>query len=69
MQKYNKNKKQQQKDQQTIKCFDKLYRKMLQDNVINKNDYESLCSILTKYLDETKMSFFINMKIKQIKPF
>ena len=36
--KYNKYKKQFDKDQQTIKCFDKLYRKSLQDNVIDKNE-------------------------------
>ena len=50
--KYNKYKKQLEKDQQTIKCFDKLYRKSLQDNVIDKNEYESLCNIFTKNVDE-----------------
>ena len=33
--KYNKDKKQYERDQQTIKSFDKLYRKSLQDNVID----------------------------------
>ena len=33
--KYNKYKKQYERDQQTIKSFDKLYRKSLQDNVID----------------------------------
>ena len=51
--KYNKYKKQYQKDQQTMKSFDKLYIKSLQDNVIDKNEYESLCNIFTKYV-ETK---------------
>ena len=52
--KYNKYKKQYERDQQTIKYFDKLYRKSLQDNVINKNEYESLCNIFTKYVDQKK---------------
>ena len=46
--KYNKNKYQYENNQQTIKSFDKLYRKSLQDNVIDKNEYESLCNIFTK---------------------
>ena len=55
--KYNKYKKQYEKDQQTIKSFDKLYRKSLQDNVNDKNEYESLCNIFTKYVDEKNESF------------
>ena len=43
--KYNKYKKQNEKDQQTIKSFDKLYRKSLQDILIDKKEYERLCSI------------------------
>ena len=35
--KYNKYKKQYERDQQTIKSFDKLYRKSLQDNIIDKS--------------------------------
>ena len=46
--KYNKYKKQYEKDQNTINPFDKLYRKPLQDNVINKSEYENLCNIFTK---------------------
>ena len=46
--KYNKYKKQYEKDQQTIKSFDKLYRKSLQDNMIDKTEYENLCNIFTK---------------------
>ena len=42
---------------------------MLQGNVIDKIDYESLCSILTTYLDETKMSLFYKYENKKIKPF
>ena len=56
--KYNKFKKQYERDQNTIKSFDKLYRKSLQDNVIDKNEYESLCNIFTKYLDENKNGSF-----------
>ena len=63
--KYNKYKKQYEKDQQTIKSFDKLYRKSLQDNVIAINEYESLCNIFTELIDETRNeSFFSNMNIK-----
>ena len=46
--KNNKYKKLYERDQQTIKSFDKLYRKSLQDNIIDKNEYESLCNIFTK---------------------
>ena len=63
--KCNKYKKQYGRDQQTIKSFDKLYRKSLQDNVGDKNEYESLCNIFTTNVDETKNeSFFKNMNIK-----
>ena len=57
--KYNKYKKQYEKDQNTIKSFDRLYRKSLQDNVIDKNEYESLCNIFTKYVDENKNESFL----------
>ena len=59
MQKYNKYKKLYEKDQQTIKSFDKLYRKSLQDNLIDKSEYESLCNIFSKYIDETKNESFL----------
>ena len=48
MNKYNKYKKQYERSQQTIKSFDKLYRKSLQDIVIDKNEYGSLCKIFAK---------------------
>ena len=57
--KYNKNKKQYERDQKTIKLFDKLYRKSLQDNVIDKTEYESLCIIFTKYIDENRNVSFL----------
>ena len=56
--KYNKYKKLYERDQNTIKSFDKLYRKSLQDNKIEKTDYESLCNIFTKYVDANKNEFF-----------
>ena len=67
---YNKYKKQYEKDQQTKKTFDRRYRNSLQDNIIDKNEYESLCNSFTKYVDEVKNeSFFlikINIKVKSI---
>ena len=57
--KYNKYKKQFERDQNTIKSFVKLYRKSLQDNVIDKNEYETLCNIFTKYVDENKNESFL----------
>ena len=57
--KYNKFKKQYERDQKTIKSFDKLYRKSLQDNVIDKTEYESLCNFYTKYVDENKNESFL----------
>ena len=57
--KYNKYKKQYERDQNTIKSFDKLYRKSLQDNVIDKTEYESLCKIFTKYVDDKKNESFL----------
>ena len=59
MQKYNKYKKHYEKDQQTIKSFDKLFRKSLQDNIIDKTEYDSLCNIFTKYVDENKNESFL----------
>ena len=65
MQKDNKYKKLYEKDQQTIKSVDKLYRKSLQGNIIDKTEYDSLCNIFTEYVDENKNeSFFTNMNIK-----
>ena len=57
--KYNKYKKQYERDQNTIKSFDKLYRNSLQDNVIDKTEYESLCNIFTKYIHENKNESFL----------
>ena len=57
--KYNKHKKLYERDQNTIKSFDRLYRKSLQDNVIDKNEYEILCNIFTKYINENKNESFL----------
>ena len=56
--KFMKYKKQYERDQQTIKSFDKLYRKSLRDNIIDKTEYDSLCNIFTKYVDENKNESF-----------
>ena len=56
---YNKNRKQYERDQQTIKSFDKLYRKSLQDIIIDKTEYENLCNIFTRYVDENKNESFL----------
>ena len=64
--KYNKYKKQYEKDQEKIKSFDKLYRISLQDDVIDKTEYESLCNIFTEFLGwNKKWIFFINMNFKK----
>ena len=57
--KYSKYKKQYEHDQNTIKSFDKLYRKSLQDNIIDKTEYENLCNIFTRYIDENKNESFL----------
>ena len=56
--KYNKYKKQYERDQNTIKSFDKFYRKSLH-NVIDKSEYEILCNIFTRYVDENKNESFL----------
>ena len=57
--KYNKYKKRYEKDKQTFISFDKLYRKTLQNNLIDKNEYENLCNIFIKTLDQTKNKSFL----------
>ena len=56
---YNKNKKLYERDHQTIKSFDKLCRKPLQDNNIDKTECEPLCNIFTKYVDDGKNESFL----------
>ena len=72
MNKYNEYKKQFEKEQQTVVSFDKSCRKSLQDSLVDENEYESLCNILTKNLDETKNKFFSKTKFerkREIEPF
>ena len=57
--KYNKYKKHYERCQQTIKSFDKLYRKSLQNNIIGKTEYDSFGNIFTKYIDENKNESFL----------
>ena len=54
----NKYKKHYQKEQQLKKSFDKLEKKSLQDNLIDKNEYDSPCIFFTTYLDETRNESF-----------
>ena len=61
---HNKNKEQYQKDQQTFKSFDRLDRKSLQDNVIDKIENESLCKVLLSIWMKRKMNLFLNKNIK-----
>ena len=66
MQKYSKNKKVNEKDRQTTKSFDKLYRKSLEDNVIDKNEYEFFWNNFTKDLDEAKIEPFFKQEYKNM---
>ena len=56
--KNNKYKKQYEKDQNAIKSLGNLYRKSLQNNVIDESDYEILCNIFTKFVDRNKNESF-----------
>ena len=43
-----------ERDQQTNKSFDNLYRNSFQDNIVDKNEHGSLSNIFTKNFDEFK---------------
>ena len=43
MKRHNKYKKQIERDQKTNKAFDNINRKSLQDNIVDKNEYEHPC--------------------------
>ena len=58
--KYNKYKKQNNKDQQTVKSFDIFYRKRLRDNLIDEKEYVPLCNNFTKYVDDNKNAFSLD---------
>ena len=51
MQKHKKQKEQHEKDKKTIKSFDRISGKSLQDNLIHENEFLSLYNILTRYVD------------------
>ena len=57
-------KKQYERDQNTIKSFDKLDRKSLQDNVIDKTEYESFVIFLLNMFMKTKMNLFYKHEYK-----
>ena len=64
MNKHHEYRRQYEKDQQTIKPFDKLYRKSLQDNVLDKNDMKIYIIFLLKILMKQKMSIFYKHEYK-----
>ena len=55
---YTRYKKHYEEHQQTVKSPDKLDRKSLQNSLVDKSDYESLCNSFNKYVIETKMNVF-----------
>ena len=57
IQKYNEHKKYYEGDQQTTAPFDKFYSKSLQDTLIDKNEYETLCK------NFTSMSIWMERKV------
>ena len=56
---YNKYKKLYERDKQTIKSFDKLYRKSLQGYIFDKTENECLCKTFTKYVVEATNESFL----------
>ena len=44
-----------------LNCSINFLKKSFQDIVIDKNEYQSLCNIFTKYVDETKIESFIQI--------
>ena len=58
MQKYKQHKNQYEKDQQSSKSFDNLYKKGLENNLIDKNEHESLFNFLLSILIKQKMNLF-----------
>ena len=56
---YNKYKKQNERSQQTIKSFDKLYQKSSQKNLVDEDEYEPLCNFSTKYSEESQNEVFL----------
>ena len=52
MKKYNMYKNQKEKDHRTFIDFAKVYRKSSQDNLFQKNEYQSLCNSFVENVDE-----------------
>ena len=52
LKKYSRYKKQYEEDQRTIKFFDNLYRKSLEDKRFDKNENQHLCNSFIKYRKE-----------------
>ena len=50
------------KHQQLIIYLDTIYKKTLQNDLADTNEYESVCKFFVKYLDKIKIeSFFIKV--------
>ena len=62
--KYNKYKKQYERDQNTIKSFDKLYRKSLQDNVSIKTNMNLFVIFLLNILMKIETNLFYKYEYK-----
>ena len=59
-------KKQCEEDQQINKHFIKLFRRSLQDILIDKNEHKTLCYVLNEYVAEKKNDPFLwEWKLKQ----
>ena len=58
-------KRQSEKDKQTIKSFDDVFKNAngLLDNLLDKNEHDSLCNIFTEHLVETKNKSFCESTI------
>ena len=50
------------KEQRTVKSFDEIYRKSLQDDLNDKNEYDSLCSVFTQYFGWSKNESFLHIE-------
>ena len=64
MQKDNNYKKRYEKDQQAKKSFDNLYRKSLQNNIIDKNEFEFLCIFLLSTWTKQQMNLFYEYELE-----
>ena len=58
-----------ERPQQNTNYFDKLYRKCLQDKVIDEEGYDSLCNIFTNYVNESEKHSFLKKYKVNIKKY